>query len=167
MKIISEVTEKEVWKHWQYVEHTTNPYFRGDIRIGLPINLTWYLAEIEAKDCDNMFIISSGDWTDISAGTFRVVDVVNGLNTGSINPDTQRISIKIAKIINDIVNGVSHDTKLIVVTNMPELNGLLTIIDGNHRSVAFTKLNTIVGCKIYIGTSPDIIKSQWATQTYK
>lgn len=166
MKKIHEVLQIDVWKHWMKVENFTNFNFRSDIRNPLPKDLTWYLAEIEEEDLNQLFIISSGDWADISDGTFRVLDVVSRLNLRSDNPDTQRIANDIHKKVEFLNTGRKLDTQLIAVTNSPDLDGPFTIIEGNRCSVALCVCTAIVGCQIFIGTSSDIINYKWAKKSY-
>lgn len=128
--------------------------------------MTWYLAEVEEKDIPQLFIISSGDWTDISKGTFSVLDVVNHLNIQSENSDTIRIIKDIRKKMEYLDTGGKLDTQLIAVTNCPDLKGPFTIIEGNRRSVTLCERKELVGCIFFIGTSPDITKYVWAQKSF-
>ncbi len=166
MKKLKEVLQSEVWQHWMNVENFSNLDFRSDIRNPLPEDMTWYLAEIEEKDLAHLFIISSGDWADISGGTFRVLDVVNRFNLLSDNNDTQRISKDIRRKMDFLITGGELNKRLIAVTDNQDLSRPFTIIEGNRRSVTFCLLNTIVGCQIFIGTSPDIINYIWAKKSF-
>jgi hypothetical protein len=148
------------------VENFANSDFRSDIRDPLPRDLSWYLVEIEEKDLNQLFIISSGDWTDISGGTFRVIDVVSRLNLQSSNPDTQRISSDIRKKMEFRDSGGVFDTRLIAVTNCPEMKGHFTFIEGNRRSVTLCARKDIVGCQIFVGASPAIINYGWAKKSF-
>ena len=166
MKKLHEVLQFDVWQHWMSIENCSNLDFRSDIRDPLPEDLTWYLAEIEEEDLNRLFIISSDDWTDISGGTFRVLDVVNRLNLRSENPDTQRIINDIRKKMKFLDSGGELDTRLIAVTNCPDLGGPFTLIEGNRRTVTFCVRKAIVGCQIFVGTSPAIISYGWARQSF-
>jgi hypothetical protein len=149
------------------VENFTDPDFRGDIRGPLPTDLKWYLAEVEKTDIDSMYILSSGNWDIISNGTFRVKDVVRGFELGLEDRGS-------AKIINDIRDKIAFlesgnvlDSKLIAVTHDDALCGPFTLIEGNHRSIAFTYLETLVGSTIYIGVSSLIRDYSWACKSYQ
>lgn len=166
MKYLNLVLPQNVWDHWKKIENHSELNFRSDIRDPLPENLTWHLAEIEEKDLNQLFIISSSDWTDISGGTFRVIDIVNRFNLPSDNLDTQRITKDIRKKIEFLKCGNELDTKLISVTNSPNLSGPFTLIEGNRRSIALSLLNTIVGCQIFLGVSPEIINYNWAKKSF-
>lgn len=166
MKKLQKILQKEVWQHWMKVENFNDLDFRSDIRGPLPGDLSWYLAEIEEKDINQLFIISSGDWTDISGGTFRVIDVVRRLYIQSSNPDTQRICNDIQEKIKFLDSGGEFDTRLIAVTNCPELKGPFTFIEGNRRSVTLCARKDIVGCHIFLGTSPAIRDYGWAHKSF-
>lgn len=166
MKKLQKIPQVDVWKHWMRVENHNKLDFRSDIRGPLPEDLSWYLAEIEEKDLNQLFIISSADWTDISAGTFRVIDVVNRLYFQSSLDDTQRIRKDIQEKIKFLDSGGVFDTKLIAVTNCPELKGPFTFIEGNRRSVALYERMNIVGCQIFVGTSPEIKNYKWAQKSF-
>src|SRR5258708_1799060 len=123
MKELQEVLQSDVWQHWKKVEKCSDDNFRTDIRNPLPNDLTWYLAEIEEKDLNQLFIISSSDWTDISGRTFRVLNVVNNLNQQSNNTDTKRISVDIKEKMEFLDKGGELDTCLIAVTHSHDLAG--------------------------------------------
>ncbi|MBI5938325.1 MAG: hypothetical protein HY850_10825 [Betaproteobacteria bacterium] len=166
MKKLQEILQEDVWQHWMRVENFDYLDFRSDIRGPLPEDLTWYLAEIEEKDINQLFIISSSDWADITGGTFRVADVVGRLHLQSSNPDTQRLSEDIQKKMMFLEAGGELDTKLIAVTNCPELKGPFTFIEGNRRSVALSARMDIVGRRIFVGTSPAIKDYGWAKKSF-
>lgn len=166
MKKLQEILQEDVWRHWMRVEGFAYPDFRGDIRGPLPGDLAWYLAEIEDKDVDRLFIISSIDWTDITGGTFRVTDTVGRLHLQSSNPDTQRLSKDIRKKMTFLDVGGELDTRLIAVTNCPELTGPFTLIEGNRRSVAFCAREELVGRRIFVGVSSAIRDYRWAKKSF-
>ena len=163
MKIIQRNVsqEEDVWPHWCYVQdNIRDPLLNYD--------LIWHLCEIEEKDLDQLFIISSGDWWDISGNTFLVRDVVNCLNNKTNNPDTKGTikNIKEHKI-KILESGGDFRTKPITVTNCPDLGGPFTLVDGNKRSVALCKCNKLVGYQIFVGTSPCIRYYRWAENSFK
>ena len=166
MKIIKEVEQSEVWDHWAMTETHIKPEWRSEIRDPLPDDMKWYTGEIEKSDIDNMYIISSSDWTDISNGSFLITEVASRLNLPTENPDTKRISSNILEKISFLESGGVLDTKLIAITNCSELNGPFVFIEGNKRSVTFAVRNTLVGSEIFIGISPKIVDYRWAWYTY-
>lgn len=148
------------------VEGFSTSDFRSDVRDPLPGDLTWYLAEIERRDLNELFVISSGDWTDISGGTFRLLDVVSRLKLSSEDLDTQRIVNDIAKKTEFLDSGNEFDTRFIAVTNCPDLSGPFTFIEGNRRSVALCARRDIVARQIFVGTSPSIVDYTWARKSF-
>ena len=166
MKIINEVEQSEVWKHWAMTETHIKPELRSEIRDPLPDDMKWYTGRIEKSDIENMYIISSSDWTDISNGSFLVADVASRLDLPTENPDTKRISDNIREKILFLKSGGILDTKLIAITNCSELKGPFVFIEGNKRSVTFAVLNTLVDSEIFIGISPEITDYVWAWHTY-
>ncbi|GFO61968.1 hypothetical protein GMST_42930 [Geomonas silvestris] len=165
MKILSAVTESEVWDHWKAVENFSHDDFRSDIREPLPDDVNWHLAEIEPQDLDRLFIISSSDWTDISGGTFRVLDVASRLNLASEDENTLRIANDIKGKITFFQCGGDLDTKLIAVTNSTD--SVITFIEGNRRSVVFAVNQMLVGQIIYIGISPQIKNYKWVVASFR
>lgn len=165
MILLKEVEQSEVWEHWKKVENFSSDDFRSDIRGPLPKDLKWHLAEIEKEDLDKMFNISSTDWTDISAGTFKVLTVVSRINSESDNPDTERIRKDILEKLEFIKKGGVLDTKLIAVTSNTDLKSPFTFIEGNRRCVTMCANNSLIGNQIYIGISPEITSYSWAKKS--
>jgi len=166
MKVLKEISQNHVWKHWMKIEKHSNPDFRSDIRDPLP-DLIWYLAEIEMGDLDKLFIISSSDWNDISGGSFKVINVVNRLNENF----TEEESIEKIKDIDCkkkfLNSGGLLDTKLIAVTDSLGLDNKITFIEGNKRSVLLCELNKMIGNRIFVGVSQRVIDYHWTRYTYR
>lgn len=150
------------------VELTTDPNFRSDLRDPLPADTKWYLAEVEAADIDSLYIISStGQWTDISGGTFLVKEVAERLNLPSDHPYTIRIGDDIRRKLDYLNQGGPLDTRLIVVTESSDFSGRFTLIEGNKRAVAFLLRDQLVGCHFYVGVSHSMTEYHWARSTYQ
>jgi len=162
-----QVTQNEVWDHWKRIENHISSDFRHDIRQPLPPDMKWMLCEIEPQDLDHLFIISSDDWSDISGGTFRVRDVGARLDNHGTNQDSINIANNIHSKMNFLESGQQLDSKLILVTNDPSLNGPFTLIEGNKRSVTFYLRNTLAGISVFVGLSPKIVNYFWARHTYR
>ena len=165
MKILGKISEQQVWDHWMAVERHTKSDFRKDIRNPLPQDIRWCKAEIEELDLDKLFIISSSDWTDISNGTFKVLDVAAKIKSEIVsdNKDTVRLETDILKKINFINCGGSLDPVLFLVA--PTVDGNFTLIEGNRRAVVFSLLNRIIECPVFLGLSTDILKYNWARKS--
>jgi hypothetical protein len=167
VKILYDVTQSEVWNHWKKIENFTDDNFRTDIRDPLPNDLTWHIAEVEWQDFDRMFIISSGDWTDISGGTFRLAEVASRFDLPTADNHTKRISDDIRRKIKYLKSGGQLDSRLIAVTNSSKLDGPITFIEGNRRSVTFAVCQKLVGLNIYVGVSPKINDYPWAKASFR
>jgi len=166
MKILRTVSEREVWQHWQKVEGHQSSDFRSDIRGVLPKDLSWHLCQIERQDISKFYIISSEDWRDISAHTYRALDVVQRFRLNSENPDAQRLATDILQKVAFLNSGGQLDTRLIAVTDSPSLLGPYTFLEGNRRLVAFMSRNSVEGSEIYLGHSLDVRHYWWARKTY-
>ncbi len=167
MRIVRQVAQLDVWRHWQSVEQHNSSDFRSDIRSRLPGNLAWFLCEVEQQDADRLFIISSDDWTDISGGMFRVIDVAARLDVPSAQADTIRLGGDIRSKIEYLDMGGKLDTQLISITDSPSLFGPFTFIEGNRRSVTFLRRGTLIGSSIFLASSPDVVDCVWASHTYR
>ena len=167
MRFLAAVSQPEVWQHWKAVENFDKDDFRSDIRSPLPGDLTWSHCSIESADLERLFIITSGDWTEISGGTFRVADVAARLDLPRMNADTLRISNDIKGKMEYLEGGGELDTKLIAVSHDSELRGPFTFIEGNRRSVALHRLGQLEGTSIYVGLSSSIVDYPWAKAAYR
>lgn len=165
MKIIKNVSPGEVWNHWKTVEGFTTDDFRSDIRNPIPSDTKWFLAMIEQVDIQYLYIISSGDWSDISKGTFLVKEVANNLSNNSSNEHTIRISNDIKSKENFLRSGKLFDTKLILVSDNAE--SFLTIIEGNRRSVALLSVGKLIGREVYLGRSNSMKSYVWARYSHE
>ena len=130
--------------------------WRNDIRDSLPSNIKWFVAEIEEKDLEKTYIISSDDWKNLTQ-TFKLLDVVDALNKG-LNDDKIKNILAKRSIYESNINGL--DRKFTLVS--PSTEGNFTIIEGNKRAVALQSLNKLVGNQIYLGVSNKINNYWWA-----
>jgi hypothetical protein len=160
MRILSACSKEEVLGHWKQVDRFKNcPHvalWRKKIWSPLPANTRWYNAEIEEKDLERIFIISSDEWSCLSQ-SFKLVDVVRGLEK---EKDTE-----IARRVVDLIgmlrkNPHSLDRKLTLVS--PSLEDNFTMIDGNKRSIALCNIGKLIGNRIYLGMSTKITDYPWA-----
>ena len=166
MRPIRLVTQDEVWEHWQRVENHASPDFRRDIRDAMPSDLQWTLCEVEQHDVDRLFIISSEDWSDISGGSFRAADVEARLDLPTKQQDTLRIANSIRGTINYLKSGGQLDSQLIAITDNPSLLGPFTLMEGNHRCVAFIRCGILTGRSFFVGYSPATTACLWTRHTY-
>ena len=114
------------------------------------------MAEIEEKDIERIFIISSDDWRNITQ-SFRLLDTVKSLNSLKDDGKVKNILAKKAIYQRDID---SLDRRFILVSL--SVNGNFTIIEGNKRALALLSMNELVGNQIYLGVSSKIRNYVWA-----
>lgn len=155
LKIVKNCSANEVWSHWRRVEGFSNPYFRWDVRGILPSNIESYFAQIEEKDLEKMFFISSDDWKKLSE-TFRLFDVVDAID--HVDDEKVKNILDKEEIYQKDIDAL--DRKFILVA--PSIKGNFTIIEGNKRAVALQRLGKLVGNQIYLGISNGIKEYWWA-----
>lgn len=160
MRTLRECSSKAVLNHWEQVDSSKScPHatlWRKRIWAPLPTNIRWYEAEIEKKDLERVFIISSDEWSCFSR-SFRLTDVAREI---SKHPDSN-----IARTIFDLIERFrkgsdNFDKKLTIVS--PSLNGDFTVIDGNKRLIALHSVDALAGSTVYLGISTMITNYPWA-----
>ena len=157
MKIIKEIKQDEVWKHWKNVEGWVDDNFRSDIRDKLPDNLQWYISILETFDIGKTFIISSNDWRDndrLCIPDFKLLTAMSNyqvsLNTTSKYGDIRKKEL----VLKNNLMGI--DTKLFLIA--PMQTGPFTIIEGNRRAIALGNLGKLNKLEIFLGVSSQIKK---------
>jgi hypothetical protein len=91
----------------------------------LPQDAIWYSTTYEIADADRTFIVPSNDWGQVTGSQYRPAAVLPNLNGN----DPHAIKIRDMKAVLPSV-----DRRLVLVAS--DMNSVLTIIEGNHRSVA-------------------------------
>lgn len=161
MKIIKNVSQSEVFNHWEKVEKISITQ-RADIIFPLVAyaDLEWNLVSLENDDLNNLYIISSDDWkTDgICVPDFKLLTAVNNYQK-SIKQDGKFADIKIKEDLFTSSPGLL-DSKFILVA--ADKNGPFTLIEGNKRSVALGSLRKLTNLEVYVGTSPAIKNYVWS-----
>lgn len=151
---------EDVLSHWEHVDNSKNcphvAFWRERMWEPLPTNIRWYEAEIEKKDLERIFIISSDEWCQFSK-SFKLIDVARAISKDADST--------IARAILDFTERFSResdtlDSKLTIVS--PSLNGDFTVVDGNKRSIALYNIDKLVGSNIYLGISTLIVNYPWA-----
>jgi hypothetical protein len=124
----------------------------------LPTDTKWYSAELENKDYPRIHLIACDDWLPISCNTYKLEHAVPNINSPFPHA-------KYAKAIYETLPNAGLDTKLIMVGS--NLESPVTIIEGNHRAIAFTKFSSEnpgspeLLKEIYIGLSPGMKDYVW------
>lgn len=124
----------------------------------IPSDTQWYVTDFNRGDLNRTFIVPSSDWLPITNNSYSVSEAVK--NVGSNLDHADRI-----RKIKDCANGENVSKNLILVASSPE--SLFTVIEGNHRVVAFvsevlnnTETNMIVE-EIFLGISPQMKNYIW------
>jgi hypothetical protein len=162
MKIQRRCFKGEALTHWKQVDRLKEcPHkavWRERIWAPLPTNMEWYKAEVEEKDLERIFVISSNEWSDLSR-SFRVVDISEKVAENTDN----EIACEILGLTGKLrENPESFDRKIIMVG--ASFEGNFTLIDGNKRAIALNKVGKLIGNNIYLGISPKITSYRWAEQ---
>ena len=124
----------------------------------LPVDTKWYSAKFENTDYPLTHLIACDDWLPISNNSYRLEATVTNFN--SALPHASYI-----KGIYKTLSSQNVDPKLIMVGS--GLGSPVTIIEGNHRAVAFVKYSSEnPGLpkflkEIYLGLSPGMKDYVW------
>jgi len=162
VRILSACSKEDVYGHWNQVDSFKNclhaASWRKRIWSPLPTNTRWFNSEIEVKDLERIFIISSDEWSSLDR-SFKLISVAERFE--------KKVDSDIACRILDLVDrfkedAVSLDRKLTMVS--ASLKGNFTIIDGNKRAVALHKIGKLAGNRVYLGISANITEYRWAKQ---
>ena len=166
MKIIKSVTQGEVFGHWERVEKDVF-YQRGELISPLVSygNVHWSLVEVEEKDTDLLFIISSDDWCrdGLCNPNFKLTTAVSNYKRLPHPSGKLKNIYEKEVVLERDLNAL--DTKLVLVSI--NTDGPFTIIEGNKRAVALGKLDRLVGLEVYLGISPNIKNYVWARHAYE
>jgi hypothetical protein len=136
---------------------------RFPILVPLPEDVTWYSATYEMVDVGRTFIVPSKDWESISGSAYQPAAVLPNLNAPGPHAEKVR-SIKASLS--------SIDRRLVLVASDMNSNSPLTIIEGNHRSVAILADAVENGPKdplieeVFVGVSSNMLNYPWHIQRY-
>lgn len=194
MKILAEVNESEfelqfLSTEWykpfynslreQYSELVTNPdlgdweqnYLRKEFLwkgrfplLGqLPLQIKWYLVELDIEEFKNLLVIRENGWDK----TFGLGKNLEEVALAVQNNVEDRWGVNF-KLINDIKNNIGKHVfkeKIILISSNKEAP--YTVVEGNHRAVAFElrkietgKTNHIPN-QFLLGVSPNMGRAHW------
>ena len=165
MKILKNITQREVFSHWETVEKISI-WNRQDIVFPLVAygDLIWSLAVIEDTDIEKIYICSSNDWkTDgLCSPDFKLTTAIKNYKKSDFSQGKYADIKAKEEIFSRDISGL--DTKLILVGDSQ--NGCFTLIEGCKRSVALGSLNELIGLEVYIGVSSAIKNYVWSRYVY-
>lgn len=165
MKILKQVSQSEVFNHWEKVEKISIAN-RADIVFPLVAynDLVWNLAEVEATDVEKIYICSSDDWKvdGLCVPDFKLTTAIENYQKSDFSQGKYSDIKAKEEIFSKDINGL--DTKLILVADNPD--DPFTLIEGCKRSVALGNLKKLIGLEMYIGVSPAIKNYVWSRYVY-
>lgn len=136
--------------------------WRRPLLCALPIDTEWYLAEITQESFGDILVIRETFWEKTFGDAKKLKDVAQAIKNGVVD---QGVGFQIILEIKEKVGKVSFDEKLILITTPNNINQ--TIIEGNHRAVAFQLKHhesndaSYIPKEVIIGISPNMHMSPW------
>lgn len=182
MRIIEGVSQDWVWDYWTRSEQpdaiskktgsdldssmqSERVKWRADIKAVVPPETHWSEAEIEDDDIEWLYIVNSGDWSDITMGTYRLTKISDRL-TGTIDIGDDRHKGTgyngfriLSKVITLLKRGMFLEERLIVLSDSEA--GPLIILEGNRRASALHLLGRLAGTRVYFGKSLNIDRGHY------
>ncbi len=200
MKILAEVNEPEfelqfLSTEWykpfydslreQYNELVTNPdlsdwkqnYARKELLwkwryplLGqLPQQIEWYLIELDLEEFENLLVIRENGW-DKTFGLGKNLEEV-ALAVQNDVEDSWGVNFKQIKDIKNNIGKYAFKEKIILISSNEEAP--YTILEGNHRAVAFELKKVEIGetdhipKKFLLGISPNMGQAHWLNSRQK
>lgn len=128
----------------------------------LPSDIQWHLAEVEANDFGELLIIREIGWEKTFGNRKRLRDIAQAIQEGV---EDQGIDFALIDAIKQNIGKQPFNEKLILIANTS--NPPYTIVEGNHRAVAFqlkhldTGDNIHIPKEVLIGISQNMQISPW------
>lgn len=125
-------------------------------------DIHWYLACPEPNEFDNFLIIKEIGWVTTFGTTKRLEDVAKAIRNGLRD---QGVGFDIIDSIKKNIGSHPFEEKLILISTT--INGPYTVIEGNHRAVAFQiKLqednnDSHLPKEVILGIAPNMNQSPW------
>lgn len=123
----------------------------------LPNDTEWYVIDFNKDDLNRTFIVPSSDWLPLTNNTFHILEALKNVESNLDHADRIR-EIKAA------TDNGNVSKNLILVASSSE--SLFTIIEGNHRAVAFASKalensGEAIVEEIFLGISPQMKSYIW------
>jgi hypothetical protein len=164
MQLGDEVSQRQVYEEWALTNEENKlqglsgqEYDRAmeraltdhkaPIKAGLPKDILWRRATIEAGDEKNLFIISEGGWVEEFGQDTNIISVANlvggkdGGHCGQIEDMKEHLD-----------SGLPLKEVFVMIATQE--TGPFTIIDGDHRLIAYYLTLGLAGLDGYVGFSP-------------
>ncbi len=132
-------------------------YVRKPMIDPIPSNTEWYVISFKKDDLDRTFIVPSDDWLPLTNNSYQILEAIKNVES----------QIDHAPKIREVRNAIERDSvgrNLILVTS--SLESPFTIIEGNHRAVAFTskaldETPDMIIEEVFLGVSPQMKDYIW------
>lgn len=160
MNFIKEVTSEEIQLAWQESENFNSALFAK-----LPTDIVWASYEVFKVDVSRIFHINSSNWKPITDWTHRVEMIYSRIDLQPEFEEKSHLDFfreHKQNIQNLLAKNVFEDPIKGLILIATDLNGPLTIYDGNHRFAAHFIKNVkrdedyIICNKAYVGISKNL-----------
>ncbi|HUC88128.1 MAG TPA: hypothetical protein VMR95_03190 [Candidatus Binatia bacterium] len=140
--------------------------FRAPILSNLPVDTVWQIGELERNEFKNLLVIRERGWVLTFGNSRKVQDVAIAVSNGVQEQGGVNIPL-----IQDIKKSIgTHPFKERIILISTGEVGPYTIIEGNHRAVAYQQKSLEIGSEKYLpkevilGTSTSMYKCPWLNQ---
>ena len=124
----------------------------------LPSDTEWFEINLRPSDCENLQVFPRAHWLRLARGNFLLTNVVERIRSGK-QPAGGAFAVKIAKIGEQIDIGPANLGTVLLI-GIDE-SSPLTILDGNHRSVAATLQGRLQDLHFVCGLSKRMTECCW------
>ena len=128
----------------------------------LPINIEWHQVEIALSEFGDLLAIRERGWVLTLGPGKNLTEISKAIRNGVTD---KGIDLEHVKGIKDSIGTHSFSERIVLISS--SLSGPYTILDGNHRAVAFKLFEDETGSSLHIpskyilGVSPDMHQSPW------
>jgi hypothetical protein len=137
--------------------------WRSPVLSRIPKDIKWYLSELEGNDFGDLLIMRELSWYETFGNAKKLKDVAKSIFSGKIQ--SKGVNFEKIKAIKENIGTHNFHEKIIVISSNPQ--GPYSILEGNHRAVAFQLKVEESGDKshlpkeVIVGESPDMGSSPW------
>ncbi|OGH20491.1 MAG: hypothetical protein A3D74_02875 [Candidatus Levybacteria bacterium RIFCSPHIGHO2_02_FULL_37_13] len=151
--------------NWQenYIRKELLWKWRYPLLAQLPLNIEWYIIELEIQEFENLLVIREDGWNKTFGLGKNLKEAA--LSVKNNMPDLWGVDFNHIKQIKSNIGQHPFKEKIILISL--SLNSVCTVIEGNHRAVAF-ELEMIETSKIdhipkqlILGISADMNQAYW------
>lgn len=139
---------------------------RGPLLKQLPGDIVWRVIEINQQEFSNLLVIKESGWEKTFGSNKTLEATVNAMRSGTL--EDHGVNFQIVYDIKNSIGKHLFDEKLICISL--ELNKPYTLIEGNHRALAFQLRKAETGktdhipSQIILGVSPNMGQAYWLNQ---